>query len=110
MFSYAQGVIPVGCRMAAATLKCIHIAAALKGADTNAKRDRADAKQRAEQRQRFVLSKLDRGYDHYVSGRISKEFWTRKSERWEEERRLAEASWPVLNRPTGGFRSAARRF
>jgi hypothetical protein len=29
---------------------------------------------------RTVLSKLDRGCDDFVSGRISDEFWTRKSQ------------------------------
>ncbi len=29
--------------------------------------------------------KLDRGYDDYVTGKISEEFWTRKSEEWEAE-------------------------
>jgi hypothetical protein len=31
------------------------------------------------QRRRTVTSKLDRGYDDFVSGRISEEFWPRKS-------------------------------
>ena len=38
-----------------------------------------------EQRRRTVTSKLDRGYDDYVGGKISEEFWSRKSEEWEAE-------------------------
>ena len=38
-----------------------------------------------------LVSKLDRGYDDYVEGRISEDFWTRKSEQWEDERRALEA-------------------
>jgi len=32
-----------------------------------------------------VLSKLDRGYDDFLAGRISEEFWKRKSQEWEAE-------------------------
>src|SRR5262245_57874929 len=39
----------------------------------------------------LYIAKLDRGYDDYVSGRISEEVWTRKSEQWEDERRTTEA-------------------
>ena len=61
------------------------IARALRESDGRAEQQRREALQCLEQRQRTVLAKLDRAYDHYVSGRISDEFWTRKSEQWEEE-------------------------
>jgi len=48
-----------------------------------------------------VLSKLDRGYDDYVSGKINEEFWTRKSEQWDEERRSLETELARLDRPNG---------
>lgn len=35
---------------------------------------------------------MDRGYDDYVCGRISEEFWTRKSEQWEDERSPSAAA------------------
>ena len=38
-----------------------------------------------EQRHGTITAKLDRGYEDYVSGRISDEFWTRKSQEWETE-------------------------
>jgi site-specific DNA recombinase len=38
-----------------------------------------------EQRHHAITAKLDRGYEDYVSGRISEEFWTRKSQAWETE-------------------------
>jgi hypothetical protein len=44
-----------------------------------------------------VTAKLDRAYDDYVSGRISEEFWTRKSEQWEEEGRITEGELARLS-------------
>ena len=68
------------------------IAAALRDADGQAARERGEVKHRLEQRRRAALRKLDRGYDDYVSGRISEDFWTRNSEQWEDERRTAPSA------------------
>ena len=38
-----------------------------------------------------VVSKLDQGYDDYVSGKISDDFWERKSQEWEAELQTVEA-------------------
>ena len=46
----------------------------------------ASARQRSAGR---CSAKLDRGYDDYLEGRISEEFWTRKSEEWEAELRTS---------------------
>ena len=59
------------------------IASALRDSDSHAARERGEAQHRLEVRRRAVLGKLDRAYEDYVSGRISEEFWTRKSEQWE---------------------------
>src|ERR1022692_4554220 len=67
------------------------IAAALREDDGQAERQRAEAVERLEQRRLPVPRKPDRGYDDYVNGKISDDFWTRKSEQWEEERRTTEA-------------------
>jgi len=32
-----------------------------------------------------VVAKLDRGYDDYVTGKISEQFWERRSDEWEAE-------------------------
>ena len=40
-------------------------------------------------------------YDDYVSGKINEEFWTRKSEQWEEERRTLETELARLDRSNG---------
>ena len=45
---------------------------------------------RLDQRRRTVMVKLDRGYDDFVSGKISEEFWTRKS-----QGRPKSKSWTV---------------
>jgi len=39
------------------------------------------------QQRRAVVARLDRGDDDYLDGKISEDFWTRKSEQWEAERR-----------------------
>ena len=44
-----------------------------------------DSTRRLEQRRNAIVSKLDRGYEDYVTGKISDEFWTRKSQEWEAE-------------------------
>jgi site-specific DNA recombinase len=78
------------------------IAVALRGDDGRADQQRAEAVQRLEQREQTIRGKLDRGYDDYVSGRISEDFWTRKSEQWEEERRTTEAELARLARKAPG--------
>ena len=77
------------------------IAAALRDADGQAERERGEVKHRLEQRRRAALGKLDRGYDDYVSGRISEDFWTRKAEQWEDERRVVEAELARLEHANG---------
>jgi hypothetical protein len=74
------------------------IAAALRSDDGRAEQQRAEAVERIEQQQRTIQAKLDRGYDDYVSGKISEDFWTRKSEQWEEERRTTETELGRLSR------------
>ncbi len=61
------------------------IAAALRTSDVTAEQARCESLQQVDQRRRTLTSKLDRGYDDFVSGRISEEFWTRKSQEWEAE-------------------------
>ena len=48
--------------------------------------------------------KLDRGYDDYVSGRVSEEFWTRKSEDVSEHVRVDAAIAPAPFQPSFRFR------
>jgi hypothetical protein len=61
------------------------IATALRASDTDGEQHRLETLRRLEQRHHGVTAKLDRGYDDYVSGRISEEFWTRRSQEWETE-------------------------
>jgi site-specific DNA recombinase len=74
------------------------IATALREDDGRATQQRAEAVQRLEQRQHTIQAKLDRGYDDYVNGKISDDFWTRKSGQWEDERRATEAELSRLAR------------
>jgi len=38
-----------------------------------------------------VVAKLDRGYDDYVTGKISEQFWERRSGEWEAELQAVDA-------------------
>jgi hypothetical protein len=44
---------------------------------------------------------LDRGYDDFVSGKITEDFWTRKSTQWEAERQSLDAEQHRLEAPSG---------
>jgi site-specific DNA recombinase len=61
------------------------ISEALKSSEVAGEQHRQDAIRQLDQRHRVVVSKLDRGYDDYISGKISEEFWSRKSQEWEAE-------------------------
>ena len=45
------------------------------------------------------MAKLDRGYDDFVSGKISEEFWTRKSQEWEAEVQVVDSERARLTQP-----------
>jgi site-specific DNA recombinase len=61
------------------------IACALRATNTDAEQRRKASLQQLDQQRRVVVNKLDRGYDDYVRGKISNEFWTRKSQEREAE-------------------------
>jgi hypothetical protein len=75
------------------------LAAGLRGIDHQAEERRRESPRQLDQRRRTVVSKLDRGYDDFVSGRISEEFWTRKSQEWEAELAMVDADRPRLEQP-----------
>jgi site-specific DNA recombinase len=75
------------------------IATGLRGIDHEAEERRRDSLRQLDQRRRTVVSKLDRGYDDFVSGRISDEFWTRKSREWEAELGMVDTDRPRLEQP-----------
>jgi site-specific DNA recombinase len=55
------------------------IANALRTSEGDAESQRQACLQEVENRRRTVVSKHDRGYEDFASGRISEAFWTRKS-------------------------------
>ena len=77
-----------------------HLEQALLASQSDADQDRRETRDRLEKQHRALLSKLDRGYDDYLEGRISEDFWTRKSEEWEDARRALEADVARLDRPS----------
>src|SRR5262249_48280156 len=66
------------------------IAAALQASETIGEQQHQDTSEQLERRRRTVMAKLDRGYDDFVSGKISEDLWTRKSQEWEAELRTID--------------------
>ena len=54
-------------------------------------------------RRHTIRAKLDRGYDDYLEGRISEDFWTPKSSEWESEMAVIDAEMNRLSRPTPAY-------
>ena len=77
------------------------IAGALQSTEADNERHRHTAISHLDQRRRTLIAKLDRGYDDYVGGTISEEFWTRKSQEWEADRRTVEAELARLEHTDG---------
>jgi hypothetical protein len=75
------------------------LAAAITSTDVETERQRTDALSRLDKRRRAVMSKLDRGYEDFVDGRILEMFWTRKSEQWEVELRTIDGEQTRLQQP-----------
>ena len=76
------------------------LAEALRTSQVLADTERRETRERLDKQHRALVAKLDRGYDDYLERRISEDFWTRKSEQWEEERRALEAEIARLDRPS----------
>jgi uncharacterized protein YmfQ (DUF2313 family) len=65
---------------------------------------------RLDQRRRTVMAKLDRGYDDFVSGKISEEFWTRRSQEWEAEVQAVDSERARLMQPRPCATATAARI
>jgi hypothetical protein len=75
------------------------IADALRATDTDAEQQRGESLRQVEQRRRTVVSKIDRGYEDFVSDRISEVSWTRKSAEWEAELQTVVTERARLQQP-----------
>src|SRR5262249_46996961 len=75
------------------------IASALRGSAADNEQRHAEAMRQLERRRRAVVAKLDRGYDDFVSRKISDEFWTRKSQEWEVELQAIDAERARIEQP-----------
>ena len=75
------------------------IANAIRSSDIDGERARTDALRQLDQRRRAMTSKQDRAYEDFIEGRISQEFWTRKSEAWETELKTLDAERARLDVP-----------
>ena len=92
------------------------IAEGLRDSQSELEKTRQQAIGHLVQRQRSLRAKLDRGYDDYLEGRISDDFWTRNSQEWESELATSSAelsrtgllsqgneTWELAGSPTHGM-------
>ena len=86
------------------------IATALAASDHDAERRRAEALRHLEQRRTALTSKLDRAYEDYLEGRISPEFWRRKSDAWEAELRVIDVEGAKAAAPHRTLAVTAGKF
>src|SRR5262249_33776532 len=86
------------------------MAAALKVSEADREHCRQTALQQIDRRRRVVVSKLDRGYDDSVSGKISEEFWNRKSQEWEAEIQAIDAERGRLEHPSAELMITAQKI
>ncbi len=77
----------------------VEIAQALRSTTAEEKQTRESAVRQLDQRRRTVTAKLDRGYEDLLEGRISEEFWGRKSAEWERELRLIDGEKARFSAP-----------
>ena len=69
-----------------------------------------DSTRRLEQRRNAIVSKLDRGYEDYVTGKISDEFWTRKSQEWETELQTVDVERRRGEQPPAAMMATAQNI
>jgi hypothetical protein len=86
------------------------IAKSLQATDAQAEERRVGNLRQIDQRRKAAATKLDRGYDDLVSGRISEEFWTRKSQEWEAELQATEAERTRLQLPQAPATAIAKKI
>ena len=86
------------------------IANAIQSTDCDAERHRTDAIRQLDQRCRAVVAKQDRAYEDFVEGRISEEFWTRKSQRWEAELQVIDTERTRVEQPRPAMMVTARKI
>ena len=62
-----------------------HLTGQKRGPRTTLENTRRESVAHLTQRRQAIQTKLDRGYEDYLEGRISDTLWTRKSGEWESE-------------------------
>jgi hypothetical protein len=75
------------------------IATALRSSEADGEQRRQSTIRQLERHRHDVTSKLDRGFDDFTSGKISEEFWTRKSQEWEAELQNVQSEHAKIEQP-----------
>ena len=73
-------------------------------------RTRREGIARLTQRRQATQSRLDRGYDDYLEGRLSEALWMRKSAEWESELETIEAELRWLSCPVPTYLATGERI
>jgi hypothetical protein len=76
------------------------ISAAISASGAEVEQKRRESMTQLEQRRRVVVSKMDRAYEDLVPGRVSDEFWSRKSSASEAELQTVEREISRVKHPT----------
>ncbi|MGH7554588.1 MAG: recombinase family protein [Longimicrobiales bacterium] len=82
----------------------------LRESEGSLEQTRRESLGRLGQRRHSAQSKLDRGYDDYLEGRISEGFWTRKSTEWESELATIDTELSRLSGSTPAYTAAAEKI
>jgi site-specific DNA recombinase len=83
------------------------LVAALQKDEAGKDTQQLGAVRQLERRRSETTAKLDRGYEDYISGKISDAFWTRKSEEWEADLRAIAAEQTRLKQPRPALMATA---
>jgi site-specific DNA recombinase len=86
------------------------LVAALDSAGAELEQRHLEAVSRLAHREQALIAKLDRGYEDYVSARISDAFWERKSQEWETSCRRFVPSGRAWNRQGTHWSRRPRTF
>jgi DNA invertase Pin-like site-specific DNA recombinase len=86
------------------------IADAISASESAAERTRSEALRQVDQRRSAVLTKQDRAYEDFLEGRVSEEFWSRKSRAWEAELNAIETERLRIDTPREAITVTAHKI
>lgn len=86
------------------------IATALRSNEAKGQHQRQNAIRQLERHRHDVTRKLDRGYEDFTGGKISEEFWSRKSQEWEAELQNVQTEQAKIELPQPNVMTTAQKI